>query len=437
MTLFAKWNAKVNFTVNGGNAVAQATTTTERSYSPPAPTRTGFTFAGWFTDAAFGTAWSTTSVIVRDTTLFARWNEEIKSWTVSFDLDGGTGVQGIRTVMSNNPYYNASDDIPSKEGFTFAGWFADASRTARWTSTTQIIGNITLYAKWESGSAQENTYNVSIIYYEDYGDGEYSDWIYHSTEQVTVTTTNPYWYPNIPGNKFDSVFAVTYVNDQVTANHGKWIDGVSQLTKDTTLAIYELKRTFYVITFEKEYREVPTKSYPFFTTFVPDAPTKEGFEFAGWFTDTIFSKEWTAASQIVRDTTIYAKWEEIRNVDGGDDGPQIINPGDNGGSAIKGGKNYDGRYGIIAVKNPVAGDLAEFVVKTPENWTNAKLTIYDNLGNVVFSDERRLTINDDRMKWNLRNANARAVAAGSYLAVVECQGASANYMYYTKFGVRK
>jgi len=438
MTLFAKWNARVSFTTNGGNEITQATTTTERSYSPPTPTRTGFTFAGWFTNANFATApaWSTTSVITRDTTLFARWNEEIKTWTISFDLDGGEGVQGIRTVMSNDPYYNASDDVPTKAGFTFAGWFANAGKTTRWTSATKVTDNATLYAKWESGTAQEYTYNVRILYYEDYGDGDYDDdWKEFSIEQVTVTATNPYWYPNIPGNKFDGAFAVTYVNNKVTANHGEWKDGVSKLTQDTTLAIYELKRTFYVITFEKEYREVPTKSYPFFTNFVPDAPTKEGFEFAGWFTDMTFAKEWTAASQIVRDTTIYAKWEEIRG--GGDDNelPPISEPGPN--NAVKAGKSFDGKHGIIAVKNPVIGDFAEFVVKTPENWTNAKLTIYDNAGNVVFSDERRLTINDDRMKWNLRNANARAVAAGGYLAVVECEGASGIYRYYTKFGVKK
>jgi len=438
MTLFAKWNAKVNFNTNGGNTIAQATTTTERSYTPPTtPTRTGYNFAGWFTDAAFNNAWSTsTGLIVRDTTLFARWTEEIKNWTISFDLDGGSGVQGIRTVTSNNPYYNAIDDIPTKAGFNFVGWFADAAKTIRWTSATQVIGNTTLYAKWESGVAEEKTYNVRIMWYEDKGDDDHSWWVDYETVQVTVTAANPYWYPKIDRMRFDSVSHVTgfgHDGDNTSPKYwDSWKDGESKLVRDTTILLWEFKPLFYVITFGDEYREVSTVSYPNWANFVPDAPTKEGYDFKGWFTDTTWVKEWTAASQIVRDTTIYAKWKAREN----DSGIVIVTPPDSG-TAIKGGKGFDGKHGIAAVKNPVGGDFAEFVIKTPESWTLAKLTIYDNLGNVVFSDERRLTIRDDRMKWNLRNGNVRTVAAGSYLAVVECKGASGTYQYYTKFGVRK
>jgi hypothetical protein len=150
-----------------------------------------------------------------------------------------------------------------------------------------------------------------------------------------------------------------------------------------------------------------------------ETATKDGFVFGGWLTRPGDSDyRWENGTEIRSDLWLFAEWKE-------------------GNTAINEAKSFDGKHGIVAVKNPVVGDFAEFVVKTPEKWTNAKLTIYDNLGSVVFSDQKRLAAGDDKMKWDLRNANGRAVAAGSYVAVVECQGANNAYRYYTKFGVKK
>ncbi|MDR0304515.1 MAG: C10 family peptidase [Chitinispirillales bacterium] len=152
-----------------------------------------------------------------------------------------------------------------------------------------------------------------------------------------------------------------------------------------------------------------------------DEMLKDGFTFAGWFTDEDFETEWTENSVIVSDTTLYAKWID-------DD------------TGISGIESFDGTNGIIITKNPVIGDFAEFIVKAPAGKYFAKLTIFDNLGNAVRSLERQLSAKDDndKIKWDLRNNNKRAVAAGTYLALVECKGADKKtYRYYTKFGVKK
>jgi len=266
------------------------------------------------------------------------------------------------------------------------------------------------------------------MYYEDLGNDNHSDWMEFSILPATVSEANPYWYPKIPEYKFE--YATSYVTS--SNDYEVWTENVSRLVGDTILYMYELKRASYLIMFESnggnrlENVRVESLVYPKVVNYYPDAVmTKDGFNFKGWFADAALSGEWTWKSEVIRDTTLYAKWEAVPDVP------------DSGGSAIKGNKGFDGKYGIIAVKNPVVGDFAEFVVKTPERWIDAKLTIYDNVGNVVFSNERRLTISDNRMKWNLRNGNARAVASGIYLAVVECKGANGVYQYYTKFGVRK
>jgi len=436
-------NYKITFNTNGGNNIAEVTVTAGQAYTPPTPVKSGFTFTGWFTDEAFNNAWTASSKVVQNITLFARWSEAAKDWIVSFNTDGGSNIAS-KTVSSNNPYYNASNDIPTKSGFIFIGWFADVAKTTRWTSETQISGDVTLYAKWEAGTTQQKTYNVRLMWYENLGNNEHSWWKDYDVKQATVTVDNPYWYPQIDGMIFDSVYHATafgYEGDSKSPSAWSvWTDGKSKLVSDTTLLLLELRKSEYVIKFNtnggSSFEDVRVPSVSWFnkcdtckygfSVYVPnETPTKDRYNFVDWFADAALTKIWSWNSEIISDTTIHAKWEAVPDVP------------DSGGSAIKGNKGFDGKYGIIAVKNPVVGDFAEFVVKTPERWIDAKLTIYDNVGNVVFSDEHRLTISDNRMKWNLRNGNARAVVSGIYLAVVECKGANGVYQYYTKFGVRK
>jgi len=197
---------------------------------------------------------------------------------------------------------------------------------------------------------------------------------------------------------------------------GEWsIAGAAQSQAPTPPTPTTVKITFD----SRGGSSVPEESVAAGTAYTPAAvSTQSGYTFGGWYTNSGVTTKWVDGTIVNSDIKLYAKWTKET-------------------AALSGAKSFDGKHGIVVVKNPVVGDFAEFVVKTPESWTVAKLTIYDNLGNVVASNERRLTANDDKMKWNLRNANARAVAAGTYLAVVECQGANGVYRYYTKFGVRK
>ncbi len=42
----------------------------------------------------------------------------------------------------------------------------------------------------------------------------------------------------------------------------------------------------------------------------PSNPTKEGYKFAGWYTDSAYTKLWDFANPVVEDITLYAKWEK-------------------------------------------------------------------------------------------------------------------------------
>ncbi len=64
----------VTFTSNGGSAVAsQSITAGNSATTPPPPTRSGYSFAGWYTDAGLTSPFSFSTTIVADMTLYAGW----------------------------------------------------------------------------------------------------------------------------------------------------------------------------------------------------------------------------------------------------------------------------------------------------------------------------------------------------------------------------
>ena len=77
VTLYAQWtinNYTVSFDSNGGSAVASQTVAySGTAAQPAAPTKTGNTFAGWYSDAGLTSAFSFATPITGDITLYAKW----------------------------------------------------------------------------------------------------------------------------------------------------------------------------------------------------------------------------------------------------------------------------------------------------------------------------------------------------------------------------
>jgi uncharacterized repeat protein (TIGR02543 family) len=147
LTLYAKWTINpytMTFDSNEGSAVTAitqdyATTVT----APESPTRTGYTFNGWFSDALLTNEFNLTTMPANDVTLYAKWT--INEYTFTFDSNEGSSVAAITqdyatTVTAPTP--------PTRTGYTFNGWFSDDALTAAYTFDTMPASNTTLYAKW-------------------------------------------------------------------------------------------------------------------------------------------------------------------------------------------------------------------------------------------------------------------------------------------------
>lgn len=70
-----------------------------------------------------------------------------RGYTVTFDSRGGTDVAS-QTCMHDEMLEVPTP--PTREGYTFIGWYTDANCTARWNIETDTVQNsMTLYAGWQ------------------------------------------------------------------------------------------------------------------------------------------------------------------------------------------------------------------------------------------------------------------------------------------------
>lgn len=149
---FALDSHSVSFNSNGGSAVnSQSVVYNSTATVPTVPTRTGYTFAGWYNDAGLTTAFAFSTAITADTTLYAKWT--INSYTVSFNSNCG------RAVPSQSVAYNTTataPSIPTRSGYTFVRWYSNSALTLSFSFTTPITNNITLYAKWTENDEEDD-----------------------------------------------------------------------------------------------------------------------------------------------------------------------------------------------------------------------------------------------------------------------------------------
>ena len=88
-TIYAQWNYTgstgggvgvsrytVKFETNGGSTIANKTVTRNTVFTePPAPTKDGYTFDGWYTDKELITAYDFSAKVTKSFTLYAKWTE--------------------------------------------------------------------------------------------------------------------------------------------------------------------------------------------------------------------------------------------------------------------------------------------------------------------------------------------------------------------------
>lgn len=117
---------RIVFAPNGGRVSSGSKTVIcGKTYGAlPAPTRRGYTFAGWYTAKSGGSRIGSSSVVrtTRNQTLYARW--KLVKYKIQYRLGKGTNSRSnpagytvtSRTIVLKNPV---------RKGYTFKGWYSD------------------------------------------------------------------------------------------------------------------------------------------------------------------------------------------------------------------------------------------------------------------------------------------------------------------------
>lgn len=152
-TLSAVWTAAtytLYYDANGGSVSPSSKSVTyNSSYGTLAtPSRTGYTFNGWFTASSGGSqvTSSTTYSSTSNTTIYAQWS--VNSYTLYYDANGGSVSPSSKSVSYGSTY--GALPTPTRTGYTFNGWFTASTGGTQVSSSTtyNTEGNVTIFAQW-------------------------------------------------------------------------------------------------------------------------------------------------------------------------------------------------------------------------------------------------------------------------------------------------
>lgn len=164
LTFTAQYTANtytITFNPSGGYVdPASMTTVGGKLGSLPVPTRSGYSFNGWYDAETGGNMITTDTVFDRDTTVYAQWGIKFSGGgggstrhTVKFDTNGGNTIAS-KTVTRNTKVDEPA--VPVRDGYTFEGWYTDSELTAAYDFESKVTKSITLYAKWKKSDDKDS-----------------------------------------------------------------------------------------------------------------------------------------------------------------------------------------------------------------------------------------------------------------------------------------
>ncbi len=359
VTLTAKWEAGKNtitLNANGGTVSNTSVPVTYGSaYTLPTPTRTGYTFDGWFsgsTQYVSGT-WNGQT----DITLVAQWtvktynltlsNTERKDIVVTFDNNYSGSTPTTVTLEDGETLSYPTE--PTRSGYAFIGWFTDSSCTTRYNFTGTISDDMTLYAGWKqiSFTNQYTKVEVDPTEYTSSSDylglstsgtnSSYKRYVYFVAEEAgthyiyyansTSSSSYKYYlyiYNLTTGSTIKSnatVSSTSYSSASFTCSAGDVI--VMAVYKYSSSSYYESTAYFYFDGFSsvtssavaeaEDYLYSTTSNYSeqvtYGTSFTLPTPTRTGYRFLGWYNgnNKVDAGTWNYDYNL----TLTPKWQEI------------------------------------------------------------------------------------------------------------------------------
>ena len=257
------------------------------------PLKKGYTFKGWYADSAFKTkVTEITKGTAGDKTLYAKWSKN--TYKITYKLN-----KGINSNKNPKKYTVTSPDItlvnPTRRGYEFGGWYSDEKLTKRVKTVKEgSTGDKTLYAKW---SVQK----YKITYKLNKGKNNAKNPKKYTVASADITLKNPTrkgytfkgWYSDSKFKKKVTKIKTGAVGDKTL--YAKW-------SKNTYKITYKLNKG-------KNNAKNPKKYTVTTSDITLKSPTRRGYTFKGWYSDSKFKKKVTKITKgTTGNKTLYAKW---------------------------------------------------------------------------------------------------------------------------------
>lgn len=322
VTYYAQWSINsytLTFNPNGGTVTPTSKNLEYNSVygTLPTPTRDSdaqytYTFAGWYTAATGGTqVTAATKMAAKDTTVYAHWTSNTRSYTVSYQTTYGTLNRTSQSVAYNSKgsCTLTMPDNTAEFTYTFVGWYTAANGggtkvgSELTLETPAIKGTVTYYAYvTRSTKSYTHTFNAN-------GGGTVSP--------ATITKAYNTALGTLPTV---SRTGYTFVGwfDTSAASGGTQATTTTKVTGTKTwYARWSINS--YTFTFDKNGGNTPssttiTKEYNIAVGTLPtctrNADNTYTYAFAGWF-DTSASSggtQLTTTTKVTSNKTWYARW---------------------------------------------------------------------------------------------------------------------------------
>lgn len=231
---------------------------------------------------------------------------DLDEHTLTFETNGGSAINPV-TVRHGNAVARPAD--PTKDKYTFIGWYADPEFTEEYDFATVLEADKTIYAKFELTSTPIGDIYVryDVLHIKQLPDGTYdlaNAEVEHLSAKKDTTVTAV-----IKDYRATHHVNVNRTLSKLTGTAIQPYKGVDGKPVYTILTVY-YDLDFHTLTFDTMggSKIAPETVRHGLTVAKPKDPVNGGYIFDGWYTDKTYRTPYNFATPLTQDTTIYAKW---------------------------------------------------------------------------------------------------------------------------------
>lgn len=245
-----KYPVYATFYSDGTKYTSQSVRYEGCAYEPTAPTKTGYSFAGWYTDSSFKTKYNFNTKLTSNVSIYAKWT--INTYNINYNLNFGTwnGSSPSKTYTIND--CEKTLPTPVRTGYIFEGWKNASGDYISKLPTSSYLDDLSLTASWVEGTEglMFSTYNAnyaSVTGYNGNADNvvipktyrgipvkEIKDYAFRYQTRLTSITL-PDCVTSIGGSAFSGCTGLTSIKipDSVTSIGGDAFSSCTGLTSVT------------------------------------------------------------------------------------------------------------------------------------------------------------------------------------------------------------